>query len=88
MGSKTNRNLQAKFEKAKRQIVEVSLREFSKPAYTTKPSVPDYDPAMVRRVGMNATARKQFATVNSVETVAWVRSSKALTMRQTLRQHI
>lgn len=87
MGSQTNRNLQAKYEKAKRQIVELASVEYSKPAYNTKPSVPDYDPAMVRRVGMNVTSRKQFATVKSVETVAWVKSSNALTMRQTLRQH-
>lgn len=35
MGSSTNRNLQAKFEKSKLQRIEAGAAEYSKPAYST-----------------------------------------------------
>lgn len=87
MGSQVNRNLQAKYEKARGQKVEAAQIEYSKPVYNQPKPVVSYDGAMVERVAMIRTDRRLKAIVNGIEVVAWKRGEKALTMRQHLRSH-
>lgn len=60
MGSKTNRNLQAKFEKSKRQTRELAWLEFSKSPYLAKHDTPvSCEGVRVQRIptGMTTTGR-------------------------------
>lgn len=51
MGSKTNRSLQAKHERAIQQKRELGYLEGSKACFIQgKPAVPAYDPSMVKRI--------------------------------------
>lgn len=51
MGSSTNRNLQAKYERSRRQVRELVHAENTKAPYLqSKPEVPAYDLSMVRRI--------------------------------------
>ena len=58
MGTSTNRNLQAKYVKAKSQKVEAAKIEFSKPFYSNDKVLPAYDVRTVRRVAQGMTMRQ------------------------------
>ena len=93
-----NRQLAAKAKRAASEKILAAQAEYSKPYYNQRKadfalplaSVADItwcNGREVRRVGMVRTDRQMRAVVNGVEVVAWKRGEKALTMRQSLRQH-
>ena len=57
MASKTNRSLQVKHDKAKRQTVEAVKQEYSKACYLVPKPVASYDAAQVRRFPIGFTMR-------------------------------
>jgi hypothetical protein len=72
MGSQTNRNLLAKFDKSKAQRIEAGAREYSKPAYAKTKAVEYPLPPRVTRIENVRESRVIEATIGT-ERLAMVR---------------
>ena len=57
MASATNRNLQAKYLKAKQQIRELAHAEYTKAPYLVKHDFPSCEGVMVRRIAEGVTSK-------------------------------